>query len=72
MSEWSWKNSVVLQEVEGKLATGVPQASGLGAPAVRSSGIELRAKKWTVMLVLSHFTARGQFTMHTPMPALTH
>ena len=57
MREWSWKNSDVLHELEGKLAIGVPHASGLGAPAVMSSGMELRSKKWTVMLVSSHFTA---------------
>lgn len=65
MMEWSWKNSVVLHEVDGKLAMGVPHAFGFGAPAVMSPGIELRAKKWTVMPLSSHFTARGQHVAHS-------
>ena len=40
------------------MACGVPHPDGLGAPAVMSAGILLRAKKYTETPVESHRTSR--------------
>lgn len=49
-----------LQAVAGQNAMGVPHLLGKGALAVISEGIWLRGKKYTVIPVLSHCTARCQ------------